>query len=408
MHIVSNTFPAFALPYKMDNAIVLIPAAAAAAAALFLMRPRRPQRPSDHWVVHFPQVYVPHRGYTMGIEDCWKEVAHARGYAITDNPDEAHYVISKVAERNFSCDTVRYQQLYNHICDQKNLGNKRLLHQLLATTSVNVPLTFDLTTEEGTQEFLRECAENPDAIWVIKQSTMDNGRGVAMIPASAAEEALQMRGKDNVKFDLACAFIHPPLLVHKRKCDFRVFVLVASVDPLVVYLYRDFMTRLSSFKYDLENMDSLFTINTEENGADEAMWSKHQLSPKRLDRALKHPGFAETVVRAQLRPMLREIFEKAAGSGAITHTAGGYTLLGIDVMLDADHKLWLIEINTSPQMSKGSASEWKRQLNTNICHDTYALLEDMWAQIAERGNVYDVPRLDEVAISANTLYERIV
>lgn len=355
------------------------------------------------WTVHFPSVKLATRAYGICIEDCWKEVAAERGYVEVDSFAKARMVISKVAVRAHSCDNTRQAKLYNHVCNERMLSNKRLMHALVNDTDIKVPLTYDLSTHKGVSAFRKAMREDSQSMWVLKESTTDNGKGVVMVNCKQARQALEMRKRNTVQFDLACTLIHPPLLVGDRKCDFRVFVLVASVAPLVVYMYKDFMTRLSAYNYDTDNMDSMFSVNPDANDSDEA-WTKCQLSPERLDSALG-VGFAENVVRAQLHPMLNTLFQTAARTSAILPTAGGYSLFGIDAMLDANNMLWLIEVNSSPQMSKGNASQWKRDLNMRISHDTFTILEELWEQVSVRGHVHNVAHLDQVA--ATTGYEKI-
>lgn len=44
-------------------------------------------------------------------------------------------------------------------------------------------------------------------------------------------------------------YIANPMLIQGLKFDLRVYVLLVSVDPLVVYIYRDGLTRLATDEY---------------------------------------------------------------------------------------------------------------------------------------------------------------
>lgn len=54
-------------------------------------------------------------------------------------------------------------------------------------------------------------------------------------------------------------YIDYPLLIHKRKFDFRVFALVTSINKkLKGYFYEDGYIRTSSREYDLNALDDKF------------------------------------------------------------------------------------------------------------------------------------------------------
>lgn len=50
-----------------------------------------------------------------------------------------------------------------------------------------------------------------------------------------------------------CKYISKPHLINGFKYDMRIYILVVSMDPLVIYMYKDGLVRFSTEKYTLKS-----------------------------------------------------------------------------------------------------------------------------------------------------------
>jgi hypothetical protein len=113
------------------------------------------------------------------------------------------------------------------------------------------PQTFQLPAEAAL--FAREAAlhEAEGALWIIKPASSSRGRGIHLV--RRAEEA-------RVGFGgcVAQRYVARPLLVGGFKFDMRVYVLVASLVPLTVYICQEGLARFGTARYDAGDTGNLF------------------------------------------------------------------------------------------------------------------------------------------------------
>jgi len=177
-------------------------------------------------------------------------------------------------------------------------------------------------------------------------------------------------GMEN-KSIIAQTYITNPLLLDKNnKFDFRVYMLVASTNPLIVY-YHDGFLRVSLEVYDKHSSDKSVhltnthlskekfaeaeatnsTINgmTAQELRDYQMWTF-----ERLGDYLYESGKVDSKnwVEEVLKPQFQEAFIHSVrmSAHAFWNQSNVYEMFGLDFMLDDELNLWFIECNSSPQL----------------------------------------------------------
>ncbi|KAF2986159.1 hypothetical protein EK904_009687 [Melospiza melodia maxima] len=139
--------------------------------------------------------------------------------------------VQKVNHFPRSYELTRKDRLYKNVCRMQLTHGFKAFHIL--------PQTFILPTEY--QEFCNTYSKDRGP-WIVKPVASSRGRGVYLI-----NNPNQIVVEDNI---LVSRYISNPLLIDDFKFDVRLYVLVTSYDPLVVYLYEEGLARFATVRYD--------------------------------------------------------------------------------------------------------------------------------------------------------------
>lgn len=102
-----------------------------------------------------------------------------------------------------------------------------------------IPQTFVMPTEYKELCTLHYRNRGP---WIIKPVASSRGRGIHIVSSP-----------DQVPLDepvVVAKYVANPLLIGGHKCDLRLYVVVTSFDPLLIYLYEEGLVRFATVKYD--------------------------------------------------------------------------------------------------------------------------------------------------------------
>lgn len=172
---------------------------------------------------------------------------------------------------------------------------------------------------------------------------------------------------------LVSKYVADPLCIDGHKCDLRVYVLVTSFDPLIIYLYEEGLVRLATVKYD-RNADNLwnpcmhlcnYSINKYHSDYikssdvhDEDVGHKWTLSA--LLRHLKSQKCDTRQLMCSIEDLIIKSILACAQSiisACRMFVPSGnncFELYGFDILIDDTLKPWLLEINLSPSMGVDS------------------------------------------------------
>ncbi|KAK3748193.1 hypothetical protein QZH41_012997 [Actinostola sp. cb2023] len=207
--------------------------------------------------------------------------------------------------------------------------------------------------------------------WILKPPASARGIGIRVI-----HKWSQIPRKRPV---IVQKYLHKPFLINSSKFDLRIYVYVASYDPLRVYIFDDGLVRFATCKYSasVKTLNNRFmhltnySINKKNEAAyqsnsDDTLCQGHKWSLKSLWGYMKKMGINHAQVWENIKDIIvkaiiaSEQFVNILMKQNVRKRTCCHELFGCDVMLDENLKPWLLEVNISPSLHSNS------QLDKNI------------------------------------------
>ncbi|KAK3537762.1 hypothetical protein QTP70_017850, partial [Hemibagrus guttatus] len=211
-----------------------------------------------------------------------------------------------------------------------------------------------------------------------KPVASSRGRGIYLVSSPS-----QISLDENI---LVSRYINNPLLIDDFKFDVRLYVLVTSYDPLIIYVYEEGLTRFATVKYDhaVKNIKNQFmhltnySVNKKSSDYVSAVLAKpdtedlvflfscddpeiedygNKWSMSAMLRYLKQEGKDTTLLMGQIEDLIikamlsAELQIATACKMFVPHRNNCFELYGFDVLIDSNLKPWLLEVNLSPSLA---------------------------------------------------------
>ncbi|MFZ5609725.1 MAG: hypothetical protein ACOY99_08950 [Pseudomonadota bacterium] len=277
----------------------------------------------------------------------------------------------------------------NHIPGNNGLTVKSYLHQTLAAARARLaggphagrmdffPRVYAMPGDYHALQ--RAAARNREKRWILKPKNSSRGRGVRVLGDVAS---VPLGAEWMVQ-----EYLDRPHLMNGHKYVLRLYLLITSVEPLRVYLYHEGFAKLASAPFDLDDVDNLFShltnpdINAENKDAEAPVVF---IGLARYRAWLRGQGHDDAALFARIHDLARLLAIAAretmrtrlAAIKADTH--GCYELLGVDCLIDADLKPWVLECNLSPSLEVCAAPEdggdFEKATKRQLVADMVALL----------------------------------
>ncbi|XP_054469512.1 tubulin polyglutamylase TTLL5 isoform X2 [Anoplopoma fimbria] len=243
-----------------------------------------------------------------------------------------------------------------------------------------VPQTFVLPSEY--QEFCN-CFAKDKGPWIIKPVASSRGRGIYLV-----SNPNQILMDENI---LVSRYINNPLLIDEFKFDVRLYVLVTSYDPVLIYVYEEGLARFATVKYDRtsKNIKNTFmhltNYSVNKKSSDYVSCDDPEVedygnkwSMSAVLRYLKQEGKDTTLLMRQVEDLIiksvlsAELQIANACKMYVPHKTNCFELYGFDVLIDSNLKPWLLEVNLSPSLACDAPLDLK--IKASMIADMFSLV----------------------------------
>ena len=302
-----------------------------------------------------------------------------------------------------------------------------------------VPETFTLPNDRD--QLMERLDHGLDEPWVIKLASTDNGMGIAMVGPQSTELVLlqnilqstanitqavarireelvhqqknDKRSKQAVEEARQRSILHNDEIIVQRyvcnelqyknhKFDLRVYFLIASVNPLLVF-YHDGSLRVAPGQYnslDFSSTHDHLTNLGQHRGSNNASASFKEWELSLKQHVDLHPdlftpnirsdplGHIRNQIKSALAQVIASVRRKAfygyplAGSprstshsNVHTYMENGFALMGADFIIDQQLNIYMTEAQSSPGLADTLPT--KRELNDRLLGHKIDILEDV-------------------------------
>lgn len=257
----------------------------------------------------------------------------------------------------------RLQAIAGRCCAAKEAGLASLQNVLAAAGRPDTETRATATLQRLAEVHPQFAMGGFRNIWVVKPSAQSRGRGIFC--SNRLDFVLSVfQGSARDKY-VVQKYIERPLTIQNIKFDIRQWVLV-QMCPMTIWFYKDSYLRFSSSALDLSDVHSTKSreihlcnnsLQKHAEGfggldfAPECMWTSDEYI-EHLKREGKESLWSDCIV-----PRMKEVVQctMRCADDKLKCRPQDFEVFGFDFVLDVDYNVWLLEVNTSPDLSPSTS-----------------------------------------------------
>ncbi|XP_078095858.1 protein polyglycylase TTLL10-like [Mustelus asterias] len=263
--------------------------------------------------------------------------------------------------------------LCSSLKDNERIMNKygRIMFSKFMKLEEFYPETYRMDFKSERHAFYQAFQEGQ--IWISKPAESSQGRGIFLLRTlddmmafceklECVEENpyFRMCSSNSPLNRIVQRYVVKPLLLEGRKFDVRCYFLIACTSPFVTF-FRHGYAKLTCNEYN-PNSDDLTNHLTNQfiqkknplysEMKEETIWSMERLNDyinEKYMEAMDLPrDWVFTVFTKRVQQIMTQCF--IAIKARLVSKLGYFDLLGFDIVIDQNFKVWLLEINANPSL----------------------------------------------------------
>ena len=229
--------------------------------------------------------------------------------------------------------------------------------------------------------------------FIVKPVGSSRGRGIRILSDKSEfkhllKKSLIRHGKNY----LISRYISKPHLINNKKYDLRVYVLISSLYPLKIYIYKEGLVRFATEDYTKGNYDNVFihltnysinkqnisryNINNNNNNENYQNYSKWSFSEYKnyfeQNNLIDIYNNIMTKVKDIVVKTIISSIDDITADIAFSKKNSLFELYGFDILVDKKFNTWLMEVNVGPSMKCGSQLD--KMIKTNLVSDIFNII----------------------------------
>jgi len=195
------------------------------------------------------------------------------------------------------------------------------------------------------------------AMWIMKPTLGSGGVGITL--HTGTKEFEQFRkclkaGKDmpNTNKFIIQEYVQHPLLIHDKKFDMRIYMLIASSNPYLIFYHKGYLRRAVLNYDDKSTSKTVFLTNTHFQSLEQQfeladhIWGWERFQKYLADNNVAGAHYVSTVLDSAIKKVI--LFNFWSARDELVRRKGTYHLFGLDFMIDDELRVHFIEANGFP------------------------------------------------------------